>query len=1018
MAANESIGAVSVVIGGDYSKLVTDFAQAQGVAQKAGAAVASAFTGGAASAPQIVNQFGQAVSSAGSASASAAPQVAALSSQTASLANNATQAANALVRQASAAHAGVTEIQATSGALRVLEGSGGIRAAERFLTLIPGLGQVLVSAFPVVGAIALGTALIHMGEAAYKAGQNFLFMKDATEAANKIAVQFAGQFVAAAEAMDKIEADLLDRVGKYVEASQVRIRSLASTPIHLADLLNDKDIKSAIDGFTNQPAWNNLKNLFTDVIPADIPERIASITEALKPIETEMANIKRSGFDPTGMSQHWAAQDKVEVDLYASAVALLNQKLAEFKAQGGLVTTHAGDRQTSDAAKGAEEQIHAAEEANKRQEELNKQHIEAVADANRQIAQIQIDGIRSDAGRRDAAAQADIAKAVELRDRLTLEAISTRDVAIGNAQALRGQEATTAKTPLEQQKVGINFDTRVDAANTDFQKTTGGLDRAVDDAKAKLVEVRETFAREVGGGIGKVLDEIDNGLDKMLARMQVDAEKTGQALTKVFEIQDKSKGEQADLSIQAQKLLLERQYGLEVDHNSLRQIDFQKQIAALDLQARQAKITGLQNSLGEVSDDPGNAEAVVKRAELEAQIAQLKAQSNNEGIAAQTKILEMIQKQTFEVQIQEDVRKAAGAIPGAIGGAVSQGIFQGGKGSSIGQVITQALKGVGQQLLGGIFTAVIHQLIASLLATTIAQHLMAAIFGTSTSVQAANTAAVTAAAGVTAANTAAVIANTAAQATSAGAGAAGAGVQAASTAAKTASAAASTVASAATGFIGQFGGLIGGLGGGLISGIFSLIGDNKIVQAVNATTAAVNALHGTVAIGSTATGTTATTATPAQPSIVSTASQGGLVGFFSSILGLGGSKPMDVNIVSISPMSPLKGIFNLFGFADGGSPPVGVPSIVGERGPEIFVPKASGTIIPNHMIKGYAEGAGLDQLPSASGGRSSAMHTLAFSGDMHFHAHGVSPTEHAQMMVREVPRVLKARGAQWSPFSS
>jgi len=38
------------------------------------------------------------------------------------------------------------------------------------------------------------------------------------------------------------------------------------------------------------------------------------------------------------------------------------------------------------------------------------------------------------------------------------------------------------------------------------------------------------------------------------------------------------------------------------------------------------------------------------------------------------------------------------------------------------------------------------------------------------------------------------------------------------------------------------------------------------------------------------------------------------------------------------------------GFADGGSPPVGVPSIVGERGPEMFIPKESGIIIPNHSL--------------------------------------------------------------------
>ena len=47
------------------------------------------------------------------------------------------------------------------------------------------------------------------------------------------------------------------------------------------------------------------------------------------------------------------------------------------------------------------------------------------------------------------------------------------------------------------------------------------------------------------------------------------------------------------------------------------------------------------------------------------------------------------------------------------------------------------------------------------------------------------------------------------------------------------------------------------------------------------------------------------------------------------------------------------GIFaNLPGFANGGRPPVGRPSVVGERGPELFVPDRAGTIIPNHKLGG------------------------------------------------------------------
>jgi phage-related minor tail protein len=43
-------------------------------------------------------------------------------------------------------------------------------------------------------------------------------------------------------------------------------------------------------------------------------------------------------------------------------------------------------------------------------------------------------------------------------------------------------------------------------------------------------------------------------------------------------------------------------------------------------------------------------------------------------------------------------------------------------------------------------------------------------------------------------------------------------------------------------------------------------------------------------------------------------------------------------------------VMGMPGFADGGDPPVGRPSIVGERGPEIFVPRTAGTIIPNHAL--------------------------------------------------------------------
>ena len=46
------------------------------------------------------------------------------------------------------------------------------------------------------------------------------------------------------------------------------------------------------------------------------------------------------------------------------------------------------------------------------------------------------------------------------------------------------------------------------------------------------------------------------------------------------------------------------------------------------------------------------------------------------------------------------------------------------------------------------------------------------------------------------------------------------------------------------------------------------------------------------------------------------------------------------------------GLFKMLGFANGGRPPVGRPSIVGEKGPELFVPRSSGTIVPNNKLGG------------------------------------------------------------------
>lgn len=67
-------------------------------------------------------------------------------------------------------------------------------------------------------------------------------------------------------------------------------------------------------------------------------------------------------------------------------------------------------------------------------------------------------------------------------------------------------------------------------------------------------------------------------------------------------------------------------------------------------------------------------------------------------------------------------------------------------------------------------------------------------------------------------------------------------------------------------------------------------------------------------------------------------------GFLSSLFGsMFGMKS--------NPYQPAA-VMGMPSYADGGNPAVGQVSLVGERGPELFVPRTAGTIIPNHAIGG------------------------------------------------------------------
>ena len=92
---------------------------------------------------------------------------------------------------------------------------------------------------------------------------------------------------------------------------------------------------------------------------------------------------------------------------------------------------------------------------------------------------------------------------------------------------------------------------------------------------------------------------------------------------------------------------------------------------------------------------------------------------------------------------------------------------------------------------------------------------------------------------------------------------------------------------------------------------------------------------------------------------------GGIVGSIFSALGFGSNPLSGFSGGGLKSGLDSKALFNTdlglpefgsipsgFKFANGGRPPVGKASLVGERGPELFVPDRAGTIVPNHAMGG------------------------------------------------------------------
>lgn len=182
------------------------------------------------------------------------------------------------------------------------------------------------------------------------------------------------------------------------------------------------------------------------------------------------------------------------------------------------------------------------------------------------------------------------------------------------------------------------------------------------------------------------------------------------------------------------------------------------------------------------------------------------------------------------------------------------------------------------------------------------------------------------------------------------------------------------------------------LGATLTAAIQKLI----VVTGVEAiATRAMAAIFGTAQITNTAATTANTVATIGQTTAMIATTTANVAGM--TALALAVSANTTALLINAFVPKPL-------GFAAGGRPPVGVPSIIGESGPELFIPDGPGVIIPNVPTSGVSS-----QNLTASAISNSSSNALSIGA---LHLHGVHNVE---QFARRLPNVLKARAPVFSP---
>lgn len=197
---------------------------------------------------------------------------------------------NGVTRQAG--HTTVSQMQAASGAIRLLEGdiTHNVRAVERFITTLPGVGNALKAAFPLVGIVALGGAIFEVGTKVYDFKKKLDEMPSAIrQSFNQMSLSLRTANDEMALASDKIEDKLNSLAGKKVDLGRTALDEMRVKADKLSESL-DRDLDKMTE-LLRKNQIGVLGNLMGKVGTADVSGSVKSFDQDIQKLQGERQDL-------------------------------------------------------------------------------------------------------------------------------------------------------------------------------------------------------------------------------------------------------------------------------------------------------------------------------------------------------------------------------------------------------------------------------------------------------------------------------------------------------------------------------------------------------------------------------------------------------------------------------------------------------------------------------------------------------------------------------------------------------